>query len=247
LIDAGAALDALFIIDTGGILLIDRNSFDFTGVLAGAFPIHNSAVRAHLGALAAFHTFCFVDMRLMFIVKGNRTAFANVLKPVSQAAPAGIGDLVAYGGAVITGNINYLNNVSAVSTAHRQFDAFGQNGPFLVNAAAHSGDFAGYNRFGNVQHVFQQGIIPGLPGYLPEHLVFQMLYLGIKLPHNDSLKITDFDAFPHLFQSFRQFLHQVHLDIEIDGKVGILVRWIDGFANIEIDISGFLEQQAADQ
>ena len=87
---------------------IDRNSFDFTGVLAGAFPIHNSAVRAHLGALAAFHTFGFVDMRLMFIVKGNRTAFANVLTPVSQAAPAGISDLVAHSRAVITGDVDFI-------------------------------------------------------------------------------------------------------------------------------------------
>lgn len=42
-------------------------------------------------------------------------------------------------------------------------------------------------------------------------------------------------------------MHQVHLDVEIDGKVGILVRRIDGLAHIEIDIGGFLKQQAADE
>ena len=74
-----------------------------------------------------------------------------------------------------------------------------------------------------------------------------MLYPGIRLPRNGSLKITDFDTLPHLFQSLGQFLHQVHLDVEIDGKVGILVRRIDGLAHIEIDIGGFLKQQAADE
>lgn len=74
-----------------------------------------------------------------------------------------------------------------------------------------------------------------------------MLYPGIRLPRNGSLKITDFDTLPHLFQSLGQFQHQVHLDVEIDGKVGILVRRIDGLAHIEIDIGGFLKQQAADE
>ena len=74
-----------------------------------------------------------------------------------------------------------------------------------------------------------------------------MLYPGIRLPRNGSLKITDFDTLPHLFQSLGHFLHQVHLDVEIDGKVGILVRRIDGLAHIEIDIGGFLKQQAADE
>lgn len=77
--------------------------------------------------------------------------------------------------------------------------------------------------------------------------LFQVLYPGIRLPRNGSLKITDFDTLPHLFQNLGQFLHQVHLDVEIDGKVGILVRRIDGLAHIEIDIGGFLKQQAADE
>jgi hypothetical protein len=46
-----------------------------------------------------------------------------------------------------------------------------------------------------------------------------VLYPGIRLPRNGSLKISDFDTLPHLFQSLGQFLHQVHLDVEIDGKL----------------------------
>ena len=61
------------------------------------------------------------------------------------------------------------------------------------------------------------------------------------------LKITDFDALAHLFQCFRQLLHQIHLDIEIDGKVGILMSGIDGFAHIEIDIRRLFKKHTADE
>ena len=62
-----------------------------------------------------------------------------------------------------------------------------------------------------------------------------------------SLKITDLDALAHLFERLRQFLHQIHLDIEVDRQVGILVGGVDGFPHVEIDIGGFLKQQAADE
>ena len=47
----------------------------------------------------------------MIVVKGNGTAFADILASVSKAASAGLGDLIAAHGAFIAGNIDNLNNI----------------------------------------------------------------------------------------------------------------------------------------
>ena len=118
-------------------------------------------------------------------------------------------------------------------------------GKIGVHAAAHGGHLAGHDHFGNIQHVVQQRVAPGLACHFPQHLVFQILYLGIEFTHGFSLEITDFDALAHLFERLRQFLHQVHFNVEIDGQIGVLMRRVNSLAYVEIDIRSLVKQQTA--
>jgi len=57
------------------------------------------------------------------------------------------------------------------------------------------------------------------------------------------LKIADLDPLSHFPQALGQFLHQIHLDVEIDGQVRILVGRIHRPADEEIDIRSFLKSR----
>ena len=63
---------------------------------------------------------------------------------------------------------------------------------------------------------------------------------------NLSLEITDLDTLTHLLQALRKLFNEIHFDVEIDGKVGILVGRVDGSTHVEIDVGGFLKEQTAD-
>ena len=62
-----------------------------------------------------------------------------------------------------------------------------------------------------------------------------------------TLKITYLDTLSHLLKTSGQLLDQVHFDIEVDGKIGVLVGGIDRSAHVEIDVGGFLKQKSADK
>ena len=133
-----------------------------------------------------FDTFGFVDMCLMLVVKRDRAALAGVLAPVCQTAAARIRHLIAAGGTVVAGDVNHLNDVVSLAAAHGQLHPFRQDRPFLMHAAAHGGNFPRHDGFGNIHHVFQQRVVPGMAGHFPQHLVFQVLNFCIKLMHNAS-------------------------------------------------------------
>jgi hypothetical protein len=59
------------------------------------------------------------------------------------------------------------------------------------------------------------------------------------------LEIADLDSLAHLFEAGAELLDKVHLYIEIDRQIGILMSRIDGSADIEVDVGSFLEQHAA--
>ena len=172
-VNAGPALDALPVINSRGVVLVDGDGLYLAGHLAGALAVHNGGIGADLGALAALHALGFVDVRHMVVVKRDGAPLAHVLTAVGQAPPAGVGDLVPSSRALIAGNVNDLDNVGVVGmAAHGHLHPFGQNGPLLVHAAAHGGLFAGNDGLGNVHHVLQEFILPGKPGGLPKDLVF---------------------------------------------------------------------------
>ena len=247
LIYARAALDTLFVIDLCGVVLADGNCLDFASTLTGALAVDNSAVRAYIGALAALHALGFVDMGFVLIIERDRAALAGVLAPMCQAASAGIGDLIADGRTVIAGNVDNLNDIAALTAAHGQLDTFSQDGTLLIYAAAHGWHLAGHDHPGNIKSLLHQSVVPCLASHLPKHFIFQVLNLCVKFMHNCSLKIADLDALAHPLECFRQFLHQIHFDVEIDGQIRVLMSGVNGSAYEKIDISGFLKQHTADE
>ena len=61
------------------------------------------------------------------------------------------------------------------------------------------------------------------------------------------LEIDDFDFFSHLFEALGEFVDEVHLDVEVDGQIGVLVSGIDGASDEEVDVGGFFEEESADR
>ena len=59
------------------------------------------------------------------------------------------------------------------------------------------------------------------------------------------LEIADLDSLAHLFEAGAELLDKVHLYIEIDRQIGILMSRVDGSADIEVDVGSLLEQHAA--
>ena len=60
-----------------------------------------------------------------------------------------------------------------------------------------------------------------------------------------TLKIAYLNTLAHFLKTSGQFLNQIHLDVEIDGKIGVLVSRIYSSADVEIDIRRFLKQEPA--
>ena len=60
------------------------------------------------------------------------------------------------------------------------------------------------------------------------------------------LEIAYLYALAHFFQASGKLLDQIHLDIKIDGKVGILVGGVYCSAHVKIDVGRFLKQESAD-
>ena len=85
------------------------------------------------------------------MIKGDGAALTHVLATVCQTSPASIGDLITTDGAFIACNLNDLDNIGIFGiAAHSDFDAFCQNGSFLINTTAHGGCVAGHDGFGNI-------------------------------------------------------------------------------------------------
>ena len=184
LIAARAAGNALAVVDLGLTGGRHGDGLDLAGVLTGAFPVHDGGVGAGFRAQAAVDALGLVDHRVLVVFEADGPLGAGVLAPVGQTAPADLRDRIAAGGTLIAGDGQDLNGVGIVRiTAHGHVNPLADDGPLLVNAAAHGGMGAGGNELGDVEHRLIQPVLPLRPGHFPEHLVFQQLHLGIKLSH----------------------------------------------------------------
>ena len=183
-IHAGAAGNALGIVDARLLLVTHGDCLDLAGGFAGAAIVVNGAVRADLGAGAALLALALVDVRHMVGVKGERAEAAHILAPVRKASAARRRDLVTADRAFVAGDINDLNHVGVVLiAAHGYLDALGQDRALLVYTAAHGRDLARDDGLGDVDRAFRQTVCPCFPRDFPQDLIFQMLYLCIKLSH----------------------------------------------------------------
>ena len=68
-----------------------------------------TSVGADLGAGAAVGTFAFVDVGHVLLIEGDGAKAAHVLAAMRQAAAAGVGNLVAAQGALVTGCLLYTS------------------------------------------------------------------------------------------------------------------------------------------
>ena len=137
-----------------------------------------------LCAHTALNALCFVDYRLLVLVKRDSAFLAGVLTAVSYTASAGVGDFIAADGALITGNADTLDNIRVILVAaHCKLDALLNDSSLFIHAAAHCRLGAGDNRFGNIVDCFKQITLKRLAGNLTEHLVFQILNLCVKFSH----------------------------------------------------------------
>ena len=184
-VHASAALDALGIVDLGGLLLVHGDSLDLTSILAGTLAVDDSRKGADLGAGAALLALGLVDVGHVITVKGQRTELAHVLATVSQTTAASVGDLVAAYGTFVAGDVDDLNDVGIflVST-HGQLNALAQNGALLVHTATHGGLFTGRELLGNIHHILHELVFPGKASNLSQHLIFQMLDFCIEFTHD---------------------------------------------------------------
>ena len=121
----------------------------------------------------------------MAAVKADGAPGAYIHAAVCQAAPAGICYFKAAHGAFIAGHVDDLDNIGIIPVAAGgHAHPFGQNSPFLIDAAVRSLTAIGGNALGNIRRVIQKGVGPGLPGHLPQHQILGVLDIGIELSHN---------------------------------------------------------------
>ena len=185
LVHAGAAGDALVVVNRGGErLFVPRNGLDLAGVLAGALMVGNRTVRADLGAGAALDALLLVDDGALVLVEADGAALADVLAAVRDAAAAGFGDGVAADRTLVAGDVDDLDDVGVLLVAaERHTDAFADDGALLIDAAAHRRLRPLDDHLGNLGVAVEQLIFKRQPRDLAENLVFQMLYLGVELSH----------------------------------------------------------------
>ena len=124
-------------------------------------------------------------MRDMCLVKRNGAAAANILTSVRKTPAAGLRNLVAADRTLVTCDVDDLNHIGIGAVpAHGKLHSLRKNRPLLVDAAAHGRLIPRHNRLGNIDDVFKKLVTPCKPRNLAEHLIFQMLYFGIKFSHS---------------------------------------------------------------
>ena len=179
--------------------LVHTYCLDLAGALAGTNIIVYRAVRANLGAHTALDAFALVNVRYVIVVEGDSSALAHVLATVSKTAAARACYLVTAHRTLVAGYIYNLNDVLVARvTAHSDFYTLAENGAFLINAAAHSRLSAGNNGFRDVEGSLGKSARPSLARDLAQNLIFEILYLCIKLFHSTPLEIADLDSLAHL-------------------------------------------------
>ena len=123
LVNAGAAGNALTVINTRRLSLGHGNRADLAGFNAGTLEVHNRAVGADLRALTALNALGFINVRLLLAVKGYGSPAANVLTAVRKTTAARLGHFVTAHRALIAGYLNNFDNIGIFSIpAHCNFN-----------------------------------------------------------------------------------------------------------------------------
>ncbi|MPM75817.1 hypothetical protein SDC9_122811 [bioreactor metagenome] len=79
-----------------------------------------------------------------------------------NAAAADGGHVIAGDGALVTGDVQCLDDIRVFAVAaHRELDPLAQNRPLFVDAAAHRGLFTRYDGFRNIQQALLQCAVKG--------------------------------------------------------------------------------------
>ena len=184
LIHARAAADALVFVNVGLFVFIHADSPGLAGALAGADVLGDGAVGAGLHATAAGNALVVVNHRRM-VREGNRTLGAGVGAAVGNAAAAGVADGHLADGALVAGDGQHLHlGGVAGMAAHGHLYPLGDNGPFLVDAAAHGGLGPGDDGLRDGQQFLPQLVLLGQAGHLTKHFVLQLLYVCVELGHD---------------------------------------------------------------
>ena len=113
LIHAGAAGDALVIVDLRRLILIHGDSAYLAASLAGANLLLNGAVRTDLCTASAGHALGVIDGGTA-IHKRNRSSGTGILTPMGKTAPAGFADRNAVDGTLVAGNVDDLDDVGVI-------------------------------------------------------------------------------------------------------------------------------------
>ncbi len=182
LIYARTAGDALLVVDGCSLILVHMYSLDLAGILAGTLTADDSGVGADLCTSTALLALTLVDVSDMMLVRRDSAEAAGILAAVCKTAAACIGDLISAHRALVAGALDDLDDVGVILvSAHSELYSLSENGSLLIDAAAHCGSVSGDDHFRNVHDVLHQAIIPSETRDLAEDLVFQMLYLCVKL------------------------------------------------------------------
>ena len=185
LVYAGAAGDALAVVDMRYMILALRNGLHLACALAGANMVLDGAVGADAGALAAVDALVGVDGGVMIVIKADGTAGTDAGTAVCDAAAAVRTYTVAADRALVAGDVDDFHHIGiALVAAHGDLDAFGYNGALLVDAAAQFALGAGGDHLGNVQINVLQTAFVVVTCHLAQNLVFQFLYVCIKQTHD---------------------------------------------------------------
>ena len=224
LVHARPAGNAGIVINGCRLIFVHGDRLDFTGVFTGALAIHNGGIGANPRAGTAIHAFCFINVRHM-VMEADGALGTDVLTAACQTPSAGVGDLIAAHGALITGNINDLNDIGVLLiAAHCHAHPFAEDRTLLVDAAINGLGIAGRQLPRDRQHIIQQSIVPRLPRHLPQHLVFDILYLGIKLSHGFSpllyQKYMTLTRLPISCSSFESSSTSFILILKLMGRLG---------------------------
>ena len=117
---------------------------------------------------------------------GDGLLGAGVDAPGGNTAPAGGAYLDLGHRTLVTGDLQPLGHtgVGAVpSQSH--LHPLGDNGPLLINAAAHLGLGAGDDLLWHIQDTGGKAVLPGQFGHRPQYIVLQFLDRCFKLSHTD--------------------------------------------------------------
>ena len=184
LVHARPAADALALVNMGLLVFVHADGPGLAGALAGADVLGDCAVRAGLHAASAGNALVMVNHRRM-VREGDSALGARIGAAVGNAAAACVADGHLAHRALVTGNGQHLHlgGVAGVS-AHGHLHPLGDDGAFLVDAAAHGGLRAGNDGFRDVQQSLPQLVLPGQASHLTKYLVLQLLYVCVKLWHD---------------------------------------------------------------